>query len=111
MADRFDVVAVRTHDKRSVVVRMIDPADTRWTVVLGPGLESGGMERVNLRAGLCHKCDVHRVLSLGMRAEPELRLAILSKAGPTLHFPDERRPEASKACPTSDDDFGWMAYG
>ena len=47
MADGLDVVASRVLEEGAVVVGMIIGPDPRSTVVLGPGLESGGVEFVD----------------------------------------------------------------
>ncbi len=47
MADGLNVVASRVDEEGPVVVGMIIRPDPRGTVVLGPGLESGGMEFID----------------------------------------------------------------
>ena len=58
VADRFDVVPVRTNDESSIVVRVVVRAQTRRTIVLATCLQSGAIESLNLLAILCHERQV-----------------------------------------------------
>src|SRR5512143_3434841 len=58
MADRFDVVAVRTNDESRVVVRVIVRTQTRWTIVLASCLQRCSIEGFNLLSILGHEREV-----------------------------------------------------
>lgn len=96
MAHRLDVVAVRADNERSVVIGVIDFPDAGRPVVFAASLERGLIERVDLRAVLRDEGDVHRILLLGMRTEPELRFSVLAESGPALNFHDWLNTKRSK---------------
>jgi hypothetical protein len=76
MANRFDVVPVRTNDKSGIVVRVVLRAQTRRTIVFTPGLESRAVEvfdlpailgregQVEMRRLLLHAADAQRGLTV-----------------------------------------------
>jgi hypothetical protein len=89
MADRFDVVAIRTNDKGAVVIRMVDRADSGRTVVFTARIQSCLIKRPHLLACFRNERDMHWFLLFGMHAKPKFRFAAFAKTGPTLHLGDE----------------------
>src|SRR5688500_13414204 len=57
-ADRFDVVAVRIDQERSVIVRAVIGAQAGTAVVASTGLQAIGVEAIDLRATHCPQCDM-----------------------------------------------------
>ncbi len=74
MAGRLDVVSVGADDERPVVVGVIDLTDTRNPVVPCSRRQRGSMERIDCRATVRRKADVHRKLRFGTFAKPERRV-------------------------------------
>jgi hypothetical protein len=67
MADRFDVVPVRTNDESCIVVRVIFRAQTRRTIVFATCLQSRAIESFDLLAILGRERQVKmRRLLLGL---------------------------------------------
>ena len=66
MANRFDVVSVRTSDERCIVIRVVLRTQSSCTIVFATGRQSCAIERVDLRAtlGCERKVEVRWVLLL-----------------------------------------------
>src|SRR5450830_649511 len=79
-------MAIGANHESAVIIRVIDGADARWTIVLAT---SGQCSRIKVAylgpvAGL--EGQVHGRMRLGAGAKPEIRLAILAIAYPAMHF-------------------------
>ena len=67
MANRFDVVPVRTNDESRIVVRVVARAQTRRAIVLAARLQRRAIESVDLLATLGRERQVKmRRLLLGL---------------------------------------------
>src|SRR5258708_17005556 len=71
VANRFDVVPVRTNDESCIVVRVVVRAQTRRTIVSATRLQSRAIESFDLPAILGHERQVKmRRLLLGLLQAP-----------------------------------------
>jgi len=67
VANRFDVMPVRTNDESCIVIRVVARAHTRRTIVFGTRLQSRTIESLDLLAILGHERQVKmRRLLLGL---------------------------------------------
>src|SRR5689334_20852556 len=93
VANRFDVVAVGIEHERAVVVRVIDLAHARRSIVLAARFQSGCIESTHQLTILGDECDVQRSLRFGTRPEPELGALVLTESRPVPDLLDESNAE------------------
>src|SRR5699024_4624730 len=96
MTHRLDVVTIRANDECPVVIRVINLPNTGRPVVCPARVDGCLVKRIDPGTRLGHECDMHRILLPGMRAEPELRLAVLAESGPAFNLHDESKPQRRK---------------
>lgn len=82
MRHRLNIVSIRSDDERTIIIRVIDLPNPGCAIVLAPGSERCLKKGPYLRAILRRERQMHRLLRLRMRTEPELRLAGPSESGP-----------------------------
>lgn len=80
VANHFDVVAIRTNDKRRIVIRVVVRTQTRCAIVLATRLQSRPIKCLHLLSTLGHECQVKtRRLLVGLvQAQGGLSLGLSS---------------------------------
>jgi hypothetical protein len=99
VADRFDVVPVRTNDECRVVVRVVVRAQTRRTIVLATRLQSRAMEGFDLLAtlGLERQVKMRRPLLVWYRHSDTVPFGWLSSTPFGGHSVTTVTPSGSSA--------------
>src|SRR3984957_8672617 len=86
VTDGLYIVAIRTDHKGAEIIRVVDLADSGWSVVLASGSQSRRVEGHDLIAIFRRECKMHGPLDLLAFSKPEFRFAAFSKSSPSAEF-------------------------
>lgn len=93
VANRFDVVTVRSDDKRRVVVGMVVRPKARRTIVFASDEERGSVERFNFGPVARGESQVHRAWRGPGRRKEEARLTVRAKASAMRSLSEENNAQ------------------